>query len=106
MQKLDIDLDYLITTMLELLAIPSPVGLTDEIVHYTCAKLSELDIAHELTRRGAIRAIIKGRSEQPACAVSAHLDTLGAMVKSLKDNGRLGILPIGTCRAASPRARA
>jgi peptidase M42 family hydrolase len=96
MQKLDIDLDYLITTMLELLAIPSPVGLTDEIVHYTCAKLSELDIAHELTRRGAIRAIIKGCSEQPACAVSAHLDTLGAMVKSLKDNGRLGILPIGT----------
>lgn len=95
MQKLDIDRDYICQTLLELLAIPSPTGLTDEIVHYTGHKLSELDIPFEITRRGAIRGTLKGRQSSPDRAVVAHLDTLGAMVKELKDNGRLVIVPIG-----------
>jgi len=58
--------------------------------------LRELGIPFELTRRGAIRATIKGETDRPACAVVAHLDTLGANVRALKDNGRLSLLPIGT----------
>ena len=96
MPKLEIDTGYISRTLLELLAIPSPVGLTDEIVHYTCGKLQELGIEHELTRRGGIRASMPGRSSNPARAVVAHLDTLGAMVRQLKDNGRVGLVPIGT----------
>ncbi|MEW6166161.1 MAG: osmoprotectant NAGGN system M42 family peptidase [Pseudomonadota bacterium] len=96
MHKLDIDLGYLRATLLELLAIPSPVGLTDEAVHYTCGKLSELGVPYEITRRGAIRATLKGETDRPACAVVAHLDTLGAIVRSLKPNGRLLMLPLGT----------
>jgi peptidase M42 family hydrolase len=95
-QKLPIDTDYLRQTLLELLAIPSPVGFTDEVVHYTGRRLKELGIAFELTRRGAIRATLKGETDRPACAVVAHLDTLGANVRALKDNGRLSLLPIGT----------
>ena len=78
MRKLPIDSDYIQKTLLELLAIPSPVGLTDEVVHYTGNKLKELGIPFELTRRGAIRATLKGETDRPACAVVAHLDTLGA----------------------------
>ena len=96
MRKLAIDIDYLTATLMELLAIPSPVGLTDEIVHYVGAKLSDLSIPFELTRRGAIRATLQGGMRNPSRAVSAHLDTLGAVVKALKDNGRLALLPIGT----------
>lgn len=96
MRKLEIDNDYIRQVLLELLAIPSPVGFTDEVVHYTGHKLRELGIPFELTRRGAIRATIKGETDRPACAVVAHLDTLGANVRSLKDNGRLSLLPIGT----------
>ena len=96
MRKLEIDNDYIRQVLLELLAIPSPVGFTDEVVHYTGHKLRELGIPFELTRRGAIRATIKGETDRPACAVVAHLDTLGANVRALKDNGRLSLLPIGT----------
>lgn len=95
MQKLQADLDYIRQTLLELLAIPSPTGLTDEIVHYTGHRLGELDIPFEITRRGAIRGTLKGRQSSPDRAVVAHLDTLGAMVKEFKDNGRLVIVPIG-----------
>ena len=94
-QKLDIDAEYLKKTLLELLAIPSPVGLTDEVVHYTCARLDEMGVPYGLTRRGAIRATLKGETDRPACAVVAHLDTLGAIVRELKPNGRLEMLPLG-----------
>ena len=90
-----IDYAYLEETLLQLLAIPSPVGLTDAAVRYTAGRLEALGIPYELTRRGAIRATLRGRVKQPARAVVAHLDTLGGMVRSLKDNGRLGIMPIG-----------
>ena len=90
-----IDYAYLEETMLQLLAIPSPVGLTDAAVRYTAGRLEVLGIPYEITRRGAIRATLKGQAAQPARAVVAHLDTLGAMVKSLKPNGRLEIVPIG-----------
>lgn len=96
MRKLSIDNDYIRQTLLELLAIPSPVGLTDEVVHYTSGKLQALGIPFELTRHGAIRATLRGETDRPACAVVAHLDTLGANVRVLKDNGRLGLLPIGS----------
>lgn len=99
MKKLDIDTDYLKTTLLELLSIPSPAGLTDAIVHYTGGRLESLGIPYELTRRGTIRGRLKrtrGGAPGPACAIVAHLDTLGAMVREIKPNGRLALMPIGT----------
>ncbi|HVL56769.1 MAG TPA: osmoprotectant NAGGN system M42 family peptidase [Burkholderiaceae bacterium] len=101
MRKLPIDVDYLKTTLLELLAIPSPAGLTDEIVHYTGGRLDALGIPYELTRRGTIRGILRRtrherRRSSPACAIVAHLDTLGAMVREIKPSGRLALMPIGT----------
>ncbi|HET6725771.1 MAG TPA: osmoprotectant NAGGN system M42 family peptidase [Gammaproteobacteria bacterium] len=96
MPKLPIDTDYLSRIMLEMLNMPSPTGFTDEIVHYTGERLKALEIPFELTRRGAIRADLKGAQESPDRAIVAHLDTIGAMVKDLKDNGRLSIVPVGT----------
>lgn len=101
MEKLRIDADYLKTTLIELLAIPSPTGLTDEIVHYTGSKLDALGVPYELTRRGTIRAVLRRnrperRKSSPACAIVSHLDTLGAMVREIKPNGRLALMPVGT----------
>ncbi|WP_462382376.1 osmoprotectant NAGGN system M42 family peptidase [Pseudomonas sp. Marseille-QA0892] len=90
------DLNYLQQTLLEMLAIPSPTGFTDTIVRYVAERLDELGIEYELTRRGTIRATVKGRTNSPDRAVSAHLDTIGAVVRSIKDNGRLTLAPIGT----------
>lgn len=80
----------------ELLATPSPAGFTDEAVRYTCNELETLGIPYEMTRRGAIRADLEGAIHSPDRAIVVHLDTLGAMVKELKDNGRLKLAPIGT----------
>lgn len=95
-KTLDLDLDYMKEVLIKLLEIPSPTGYTDAIVRFTCEELGKLKIPYEVTRRGGIRADLEGREKSPDRAIVAHLDTIGAMVKRLKDNGRLEILPVGT----------
>lgn len=87
--------DYLLSCLERLLAIPSPSGFTDQVVHFVGEELARLNIPFELTRRGAIRATVAGRQRSPDRALVAHLDTLGAQVKRLKDNGRLEVVPVG-----------
>ncbi len=94
-EPLVIDQQYLKEVLKSLLNTPSPSGMTDDIVRLTCQELDILDIPYELTRRGAIRATLSGSNYSPRRAVAAHLDTLGAMVKNLKMNGRLSVVPIG-----------
>jgi peptidase M42 family hydrolase len=99
MQRLAIDSDYLTDTLKALLQISSPTGFTDNIVRHVSKELSRLGLDAELTRRGAIRAIRKGARSDGARAIVSHLDTLGAQVKYIRDNGRLSLVPIGTWSA-------
>lgn len=93
--RLPIDIDYLHHQLDALLAIASPTGYTDTIVRHVTGEIARLGLDAELTRRGAIRVMRRGGKHRPARAVVAHLDTLGAQVKQIKPNGRLGIVPIG-----------
>ncbi|MBO6783772.1 MAG: osmoprotectant NAGGN system M42 family peptidase [Alphaproteobacteria bacterium] len=95
MNRILIDMDYAIDILVRLLRTPSPTGYTDKIVHMVVEELQALGLEPELTRRGAIRAEIKGKQSSPDRAIVSHLDTLGAQVKRLKPNGRLEIFPIG-----------
>lgn len=95
MKIIEIDVDYLVSQLKALLEIPSPTGFTDTIVRHCTAELKRLGLTPELTRRGAIRAIRQGSRRAGARAVVAHLDTLGAQVKAIKDNGRLELVPVG-----------
>jgi putative aminopeptidase FrvX len=50
-----------------------------------------------LTRRGALSACLPGPRQTGADrAIVVHTDTIGGMVKRLKENGRLELKPIGT----------
>jgi peptidase M42 family hydrolase len=99
MTRLTIDADYLARMLGKLLAIPSPTGYTDTVVRFVAKELASFDLDVELTRRGAIRAVRPGGTHLGARALVAHVDTLGAQVKFLKDNGRLSLVPIGTWSA-------
>jgi peptidase M42 family hydrolase len=93
---LSIDHAYLQKILLALLNIPSPSGYSDQIVHFVGKEIDQLGLSYNVTRRGAIRATLQGKRTPLDRAVTAHLDTLGAMVNRLKDNGRLRLSPIGT----------
>ncbi len=94
-----IDCEYLKDVLGRLLSVPSPTGYTDEIVHCVCEELEKIDIPVSATRRGAILALYKGEKSEGARAIVTHLDTLGATVKRIKENGRLEMVPIGTWSA-------
>src|SRR5690606_36101322 len=95
MPRLKIDVDYLAGQLKALLAIDSPTGYTDTIVRYVTEELERLGLEPVLTRRGAIRAIWRGARRRGARAIVTHVDTLGAQVKRVKQNGRLELVPIG-----------
>ncbi|MGR8947297.1 MAG: osmoprotectant NAGGN system M42 family peptidase [Gammaproteobacteria bacterium] len=90
-----INAERITRTLLELLAIPSPSGFTDEIVHYVGKSLDDMGVSYDLTRRGTIRARLPGGSDRLARAVVTHVDTIGAMVRYIRDDGRLLLAPIG-----------
>lgn len=95
MERLSIDMDYVMSILVRLLEVPSPSGFTGRITEFVVEELRRLRIPFERTRRGAIRADLKGRESSPDRALVAHLDTLGALVKGLKPNGRLELAPVG-----------
>ena len=91
-----IDRERLEKTLLELLAIPSPSGFTDEITRYIGSRLQAMGVDYDITRRGTVRARLAGASpEEPAQAVVCHVDTIGAMVRNLLPSGRIMVAPVG-----------
>ena len=94
---LELDLDWMRQVLLELLRIPSPAGRTDVVMQHVGERLEEIGVPFELTRRGAMVASLPGNGDGDLQrAVVAHTDTIGCMIRELKPNGRLSIVPIGT----------
>lgn len=79
----------------ELINIPSPAGNTYEVMTYIENYLTELNIESYRTRKGGLMVTIAGKDEAHHRLVTAHVDTLGAMVKEIKPCGRLKFDNIG-----------
>lgn len=77
------------------LEIPSPCGDTEEISQFLKKELEAMGIETRVTNKGAVIGILPGEKEGFSRMVSAHVDTLGAMVKRIKDNGRLRLENVG-----------
>jgi peptidase M42 family hydrolase len=93
------DRAWMIDTLLALLQTPSPSGRTDAVMQLIGDILDGLGVPFSLTRRGALTAELPGESTTTERALVVHADTIGCMVRSLKDNGRLELIPVGTFSA-------
>jgi putative aminopeptidase FrvX len=91
-----VDIKALINFLTGLLNTPSPSGYTDQATVYTEKALAAIPgITIQHTRKGALIAVFPGQRDDKPRALSAHVDTLGAMVKEIKANGRLKMTRIG-----------
>lgn len=79
-----------------LCAIHSPSGKTDAAADYLIKELTALDYEPQKTRKGGVVVCLGGEGN-PLLAM-AHVDTLGAVVASIKGNGRLVLSPVGGLR--------
>jgi len=89
MPRFQIDTEYLARVLVDLLNTPSPTGFTEWAIGSVQQELEALGIESRVTTKGALIATLEGLSDSAPRAFSAHVDTLGAMVKEIKPNGRL-----------------
>ncbi len=91
-----IDTNHLTKFLVDLLNIPSPTGRTEDAIAFVEKELSTFkNLELSRTRKGALVAKWDGTKNDSPRALTAHVDTLGAMVKEIKPNGRLTITRIG-----------
>ena len=90
------DTEFMLKFLTELLNTPSPTGFTQAAIDLTenmLKNFSSLEIRR--TNKGALVATWPGEKSDKPRALTAHIDTLGAMVKEIKSNGRLRLTKIG-----------
>ncbi|WP_068775633.1 M42 family metallopeptidase [Paenibacillus sp. FJAT-26967] len=90
-----INRSYVLEVLDMLLTTPSPSGYTHQIMAKVKAETEKLGYTMELTNKGCGIITIPGKRSDYTIGLSAHVDTLGAMVRSIKDNGRLRLTPVG-----------
>lgn len=92
---MDIDITRTIDFLVGLLNTASPTGDTAAAIEYVRAHFERLPLTLRLTNKGALAATWEGRSASAPRGLTAHVDTLGAMVKEIKANGRLQLVALG-----------
>lgn len=78
-----------------LVEIPSPTGFTQDIVKFVGEQLDQMEIPYILTNKGSLIATIRGKNDARQRLLTAHIDTLGAMVKEITTDGRLKMSMVG-----------
>lgn len=76
-----------------LTAIPSPSGYTKKVTDYLVSLFESMHFPVKRTKKGCVLVDLGG--EGKAVGLAAHVDTLGAMVRSVKENGRLRLTAVG-----------
>ncbi|MFT4037687.1 MAG: M42 family metallopeptidase [Thermomicrobiales bacterium] len=91
-----VDGDYMLEQTAALCRIPSPTGFTRAALDHVAGELAALGLETRRTRKGALIAQLPGGdSALGGRTLSAHVDTLGAMVRDITKGGKLKLTRIG-----------
>ena len=90
-------MNYILEQLKVLLDIDSPTGYTGQVGEYLMTEYTRLGYTPRRTKKGGVLVDLGGSGN--AVMVMAHVDTLGAMVAEVKDNGRLRLTPLGGLNA-------
>lgn len=86
--------EYIISTLKTLVEIPSPSGFTKEVMAFVEKEAKQMGYECSYTKRGGLIIEVKGKSPKTT-GLSAHVDTLGAMVRSVNSDGTLNFTEVG-----------
>lgn len=91
--KMDSTLSYITDQLKALTSIASPTGYTRAATDYLMETLRDMGFGPERSNKGNVLVELGGEGEP--LVLASHVDTLGAMVRSIKDNGRLRPTTLG-----------
>lgn len=89
------DLDLFKKISYDVFTCDSPTGFTSNVIKVIENYVKELGFDYKIMNNGALEVSIKGKSSDKVVATSAHVDTLGLMVRSIKANGHLALTCLG-----------
>lgn len=85
--------EYAVQELVHLTGIPSPSGYTKEAAAYVAEKLKQWGALVSFGNKGTVFGDLGGSGDH--LVLAAHIDTLGAMVRSVKENGRIRPTTLG-----------
>lgn len=86
---------YILDLLVKLLNTPSPSGFTREVIQIVREEAEALSIPFSQNEKGGAILTLKGKDSSRRIAISAHVDTLGAMVRAVNSNGTLALTSVG-----------
>ena len=92
---MNFDINYFKEIAYKVFNVHSPSGYSVEIDKLLLEILSELGYEATLTNKGNVALKVLGESHEKTVATSAHVDTLGLMVRSINGDGTLNVTRIG-----------
>ena len=93
--ELCVNKEYVLDVAKEILEFDSPTGFCFEIIDKIRDIVKELGYSFETTNKGCGIITIKGKSDEKILGLSAHVDTLGAMVRSITSDGKIKFTLLG-----------
>ena len=79
----------------DLFTCDSPTGFTSNVIKVIEKYVSEMGFSYNILHNGALEVFVKGADSSKLVASSAHVDTLGLMVRSIIGNGTLALTTLG-----------
>lgn len=78
-----------------LISIPSPTGYTYAVQEYLMETLTQMGYTPQKTAKGMVIVTVDGKNTEKHRVLTAHVDTLGTIVRAVKSDGRLKLDKIG-----------
>jgi putative aminopeptidase FrvX len=87
--------DEVLNLAKEILSIDSPSGYHYEVMSRVEEIVKDLGYKFEQIQKGCGVVTVQGKSDEKVLGLAAHVDTLGAMVRSISSDGKLNFTIIG-----------
>lgn len=87
--------DFTLSVLQEIMSVDSPTGFSEKINAKLASLVEGWGYKAEQTNKRLVKVSVKGKSSEKKLAVSAHVDTLGAMVRSVSADGKIRFTKLG-----------
>lgn len=84
-----------VSFLVDLLSINSPTGYTKKAIHFLENSIETMGYETEKTPKGNLIVRVDGQDASKTRGLSAHVDTLGLMVRSINSDGTLALTTLG-----------
>lgn len=84
-----------VSFLVDLLGINSPTGYTKNAINFLKEEVEELGYKYSISPKGNLLVQVQGEDTTTTRGLSAHVDTLGLMVRSINSDGTLALTKLG-----------